>query len=699
MDNLKDLKRALQKSNTMLEIMKNILNQLDSMVYVSDPRTDVILFVNDRMKQHFGLEGGIGEVCYEVFQEGLNERCKFCPCSQLDIAPDAVIVWEEHSSLTNRIYQNTDRYIDWIGDRKVHIRSCFDITDLRHTQDVLEYQEKLTEGLNKAAITLLSQGEKTFEDALDIGMFPIADTVGISRIVIYCYMKGDLQQLYCWDLESGGLIPTSVLPQEPPNKDLIKILSVGQSINHQSIYMSPILVQGGFWGVVTFQDRLNERIFSEAETELLNSAAHLFANAIMQYKMEQDLAKERDLHDKQIRAALDQATSASKAKGDFLSNMSHEMRTPLNAIIGMTAIGKKEENIDGKNRALIKIGDASTHLLGVINDILDMAKIEANKMELSDIEYDFKKMLDKVLTFIRFRSDEKKQSLTQSIDESIPRFLIGDEQRLAQVITNILANAVKFTPEGGEVHLEVILVEETVESHTLRIEVTDSGIGIAPEKQEKLFQAFEQAESGISREFGGTGLGLVISRRIVEHMGGRIWIESKLGHGAKFIFTIQAKRSERSEDDTEDGTESDNFDSMADDTDLHGKKLLVAEDIEINREILLSLLDGFGLIIDCAENGKDALQMVEADPSKYDIVFMDIQMPGMDGLEATRRIRALPGHNREKLPIIAMTANVFKSDIEECLAAGMDDHLGKPLDMDKVIEKLRMYLSSAAKIK
>jgi len=386
------------------------------------------------------------------------------------------------------------------------------------------------------------------------------------------------------------------------------------------------------------------------------------------------------------------AEAASKAKTEFFSNMSHEMRTPMNAIIGMTAIAKKTDNIAEKDHSLNKIGDAASHLLGIINDVLDMAKIEADKLELVLAEFDFEKMLQKVAAVINYKTEEKKQHFTVSIDNAVPRFIVGDDQRLAQVITNLLSNAVKFTPDGGSISLRVSFFGEADENCGLRIEVTDTGIGISYEQQEKLFLAFEQAESGISREYGGTGLGLAIAKRIIDLMGGKICVESELGKGSRFIFTVNVKRGSingrpgigDTDAAPEPAANSDGFD---------GKRLLLAEDIEINRDILMALLDGTGIIVDCAENGQEALNMIEAAPDKYDIIFMDMQMPKMDGLEATRRIRALPAMQNIELPIIAMTANVFKEDIEACLAAGMDDHIGKPLDIEKVMEKLRKYLT------
>jgi CheY-like chemotaxis protein len=329
--------------------------------------------------------------------------------------------------------------------------------------------------------------------------------------------------------------------------------------------------------------------------------------------------------------------------------------------------------------------------MSVINDVLDMSKIEANKLELSVVEFNFRQMVQKVITIISFRAESKKQKLSVNVDENIPDRLKGDDQRLAQVILNLLSNAVKFSPEGGEICLDAHLTGENEDECELRIEVSDNGIGISHEQQQRLFSAFTQAESGISREFGGTGLGLAISKRIVEHMGGSIWVESELGAGARFLFTIKACRGNALQEEEQ---QNDAVEEKTRPGEFIGKRMLFAEDIEINREILLSLLDGSGLIIDCAEDGRQALRMVEENPGLYDIVFMDMQMPQMDGLEATRRIRALDTPEIKKLPIIAMTANVFTEDINRCIEAGMNSHIGKPVNINEVYEKLRNYLDS-----
>ena len=384
-----------------------------------------------------------------------------------------------------------------------------------------------------------------------------------------------------------------------------------------------------------------------------------------------------------------EAEAANHAKSNFLANMSHEIRTPLNAIIGMTEICKHTISLERKNYALGKIEDASTHLLGLVNDVLDMSKIEANKLDLSPVRYNFRNMLQKVFNVINFRLDEKKQKLLVNIDDKIPLYITGDDQRLSQVITNLLSNSVKFTHADGIIQLNAALTGENESEYELKIEVEDNGIGISAEQKERLFSAFGQADSGISRKFGGTGLGLVISKRIVELMGGKIWIESELGKGSHFIFTIKAQKCE---DEHTEQTEP-VYETL--DNEYAGKSLLLVEDIEINREIIITLLADSGLAIDSAVNGKDALDKITADVNKYNIIFMDLQMPLMDGYEATRRIRSFEAEikDHKRIPIVAMTANVFKDDVKACLDAGMDDHLGKPLNIKDVFEKLRKFLT------
>jgi len=450
----------------------------------------------------------------------------------------------------------------------------------------------------------------------------------------------------------------------------------------KSFIWAPLYVENFFWGLISIEECGSSRTWSESDIQLAGSVSSEIASAVA-----------RDLSDRARSAALEQAVQASKAKGNFLANMSHEMRTPMNAIIGMTAIGKKSADINKKDYAFEKIENASTHLLGVINDILDMSKIEANKLELFPVTYCFEKMIQKIVDVISFRTDEKHQELIITIDEKIPRFLTGDDQHLAQVISNLLSNAVKFTNEHGRISLNAKLLEEKDGLCTLQIEVTDSGIGISEEQQSRLFSSFEQADSGTSRKYGGTGLGLAISKSIVEMMEGRIWIESEPGKGSTFFFTVKAQKADDTGVDPDEKEEESS--QQAKELKFENYTILLAEDIEINREIVITLLEPTALKIDCAENGKDAVKKFTASPNKYNLILMDLQMPEMDGYEATKEIRKIEQEIKcEPVPIIAMTANVFMEDIEKCLSVGMNDHVGKPLDIKELLNKLKKYLQS-----
>jgi CheY-like chemotaxis protein len=339
-----------------------------------------------------------------------------------------------------------------------------------------------------------------------------------------------------------------------------------------------------------------------------------------------------------------------------------------------------------------------------------MSKIDANKLELSPITFFFKTAIQRAVNVINFRINEQHQHFTVDIDEHIPVALEGDAQRLTQVITNLLSNAVKFTPEGGSIKLVATLEDEEKGICTVRVAVIDTGVGIAAEQQSRLFHSFQQADSSTSRKFGGTGLGLAISKRIVEMMDGRIWVESEQGKGSTFTFTFKARR------DITDGRSLLNADSNFENqnvsgrtaaaspadggletaTDFAGRRILLVEDVEINREIVIALLSATAIEIECAENGEEAVELFGGAPEKYELIFMDLQMPVMDGYEATRRIRKIEATGDEpnvaRVPIIAMTANVFKEDIEKCLAAGMNEHIGKPLDFEEVLEILNRYL-------
>ena len=390
-----------------------------------------------------------------------------------------------------------------------------------------------------------------------------------------------------------------------------------------------------------------------------------------------------------LQNALQLAESASKAKSEFLSRISHELRTPMNAIIGMTQIAQTAPDLEKKEYCLNRIDDASAHLLALINDILDMSKIEANKFELSEALFSFDELLKAVHNITRDRAAENELTLLIHKDPALPEHFIGDRLRLIQIITNLLTNAVKFTPAGGTVTLTIKLLEQQADDVArVYIEVKDTGIGISPENQKKLFHSFEQAEKSTAVTYGGTGLGLAICKHIVELMDGHIGVSSELGKGSVFYCEIKLRHA------SAEITESAKSPSFADTPLTFSRcRLLLAEDIEINSEIAIELLRYLRMQIDCVVNGQEAVDMFCSKKGQYDIILMDIQMPVMDGFQATQRIRTCGVGRAATVPILAMTANAFAEDIRECLEAGMNDHISKPIDAEEILCKVSRFLA------
>ena len=517
------------------------------------------------------------------------------------------------------------------------------------------------------------------------------------------------------------------------------------------------------------------------------------------------------------------AQAAAQAKSDFLSRMSHEMRTPMNAIIGMTKIASDTDDTSKIKYCIDTIETSSEHLLGIINDILDMSKIDAGKFDLVRAPLNIEKMLMKVCNLVVDNMEKKQQKFNIVLSKDLDLNYMADDQRLSQVITNLLSNAMKFTPEKGKITLTVGKIGHDDYTNTLRFSVADNGIGMTEEQAARLFTAFEQADGSISRKFGGTGLGLAISKNIIEKMGGTIWVESQPGAGSTFIFDVTLERAPHQHTIVFDGISPDdlrllilendeeirqrfvsitesfgmksesaanpdealalleeanrlnhNYDIIFLDYDIPGtnglelaKKInekidkntviiittfmewhqieddaklqnvtrfvtkplfpssildaiddvvgttlktldiktdttgsmvdlsdvmiLLAEDMDINREVFIALLEGTNVSVDIAENGAEAVELFKSDPDKYDLILMDIQMPEMDGYEATKVIRAMDLDKAKDIPIIAMTANAFKEDVDRCIASGMNDHLAKPIDVDTVIRKILQY--------
>ena len=564
----------------------------------------------------------------------------------------------------------------------------------------INQRTKLLQTVNSISDELLGSGNKTFTTALHRSMGRIGIVLEVDRVYIWKNeQRGEevfCSQVYEWS-SSGGEhqqygtstaavpFPDDWLPNLSENRCVNSVVKSGHNdwrrhLSTQSalsIIVVPVFILNEFWGFVGFDDCRNERLFTDIEEAILRTISLLFATSVLHNEMTSDLMR-----------TTEAALAASKAKSEFLANISHEIRTPLNAITGMSSIARRSDSVDEIHHFLDRINKFVQHLLSIINNVLDMSKIEAGKIEMLEKPFNLIAMLHNVKSIIDAQAEQKQLNLSTELSTSLPETVIGDETRLSQALINLLSNAVKFTPNGGYVYFTV----ETGDSPTdefirLVFTIRDNGIGIASEIIPKLFHKFEQADAGISREFGGTGLGLAITRRIVEMMQGKVEVESTLDKGSCFTVHVLLRRGA-----TDVAVVREKIETMPIKDIFENRRALLVEDIDINREIIVAMLKDTGMQIDMAENGKHAVEIFKDNPELYDIIFMDLQMPVMDGYTATEQIRALDIASAQSVPILAMTANAFVEDIRHCMDCGMNDHIAKPIDYIKLIEKIKKYL-------
>jgi signal transduction histidine kinase/ActR/RegA family two-component response regulator len=711
--NANEIMDALIQAETERDMYKKVLNSLNVHILITDSTNDEIIFANEKIKRDYDAEYDvIGKKCYKEFAKR-EKRCDFCSLHKLLEDPTQTITWDENlPDITDGRFRNYDSLIPWHDGRIAHLEQGVDITDIKRSEEILRAkleQQNLFSHMAESLLKNQNIDEQIFSVLKTSGIFMDLDRVGLRKTNIHFeglstetvwYPSNEYKPAKKPDLTEIGHDPATLYSYfVEENRSHIICTDVKNDPLYAPLFAEniyefitvPIFVGATFYGYLRFERcRKIEKSDITLVRDNNNSVLENYVSFAVLIGGLIDNALLLKLNQSQLISAKLVAEESARSKSTFLANMSHEIRTPLNAIIGMSNLAEASGDFDRVKDYLSKVSISAIHLLGVINDILDMSKIDAGKLTLSNAPFSINELIDRVKTLTLTRSAEKNQRFSIEVDEDVPAVINTDIQRLSQVLINLISNAVKFTPEGGKIdlllHLDYLLGNDCV----LRFEVKDTGIGISDEQKANLFESFAQADDSISRKFGGTGLGLAISKHIVNMMHGSIQVESLPGEGSVFEFTIKVPVG-RTEDLTETTEESA---ILSDITGIFsGKRLLLVEDIDINRMVITDLLENSGVLIDEAADGREAIEKFTEFGESYALIFMDVHMPEVNGYTATQVIRTMSEvKNAATVPIVAMTASVFREDVEKCLSVGMTDHIGKPVEFPELIRKMKHYL-------